>query len=100
MVEGNKDPVADTAEIIKEVRKLMKFYQELGFEYLPVSLGGIENLTALGKDRDFSVEEGSARSNALSATDRAESLKALREDQAVCGQRRKGSDQSCRKDGL
>jgi DNA polymerase len=76
--------VEDTSGIIKEVRNLMKFYQELGFEYLPVSLQEMEVLTGLETDVSLSVEESSVHREDRSAENRAESLKALREEIGDC----------------
>ncbi|HDK16447.1 MAG TPA: hypothetical protein ENG75_00705, partial [Nitrospirae bacterium] len=65
-------------EIIKDLRKAMEFYQELGFEHLPVKLSGTD-----GAPTSATRSKVSERSGVYTA-DKAKALKELQKEIGDC----------------
>lgn len=80
----------NNAEIIREIKKAMEFYQELGFKHIPVNLNLLPDSTKKMQVRDLQIksaeesivrvsEEGSSYSS-----EKASALKALRDEIGDC----------------
>ena len=75
----------DRSEIIGELKKAMRFYSELGFEYLPVKIENIANL--FNEEKPLNKQETAALTRVKpsdSIQHKSEALKLLRDEIGDC----------------